>query len=98
MIDPAPPAKKPVAPQEAPTRPERQALREEVPSESGEMQTAERQKQVVASSPAFDVRLDGETMRLYSELRDPETDRLLLRLPGGYQPEAEQESGVSTEA
>lgn len=53
-------------------------------------QLAERQKQIAASSPAFDVRLDGETMRLYSELRDPATDRLIMRLPTGYLPAAEE--------
>ncbi|MFC4169116.1 hypothetical protein [Teichococcus aestuarii] len=58
-------------------------------SGSSEPQLAERQKQITASSPAFDVRLDGETMRLYSELRDPATDRLIMRLPTGYLPAAE---------
>lgn len=58
-------------------------------SGGAEPQLSERQKQVAASSPAFDVRLDGETMRLYSELRDPATDRLIMRLPTGYLPAAE---------
>lgn len=66
-----------------------------------ELQVAERQKQVTASGPSFDVRLDGATMRLYSELRDPETDRVILRLPAGYQP-SDPEAGaaprLSTEA
>lgn len=67
---------------------------------SSEPQTAERQKQVTPSSPGFDVRLDGATMRLYSELRDPETDRVIVRLPTGYKP-SEEGSGsasLSTEA
>lgn len=55
-----------------------------------EPQLADRQKQITASSPAFDVRLDGATMRLYSELRDPATDRLIMRLPTGYVPAAEK--------
>jgi hypothetical protein len=35
----------------------------------------------------LDVKLDGETMRLYTELRDPQTDRVLLRLPAAYRRE-----------
>lgn len=66
-------------------------------SEASAVQLAERQKQAPPPSPSFDVRLDGETMRLYSELRDPETDRVILRLPAGYQPESER-SSTSTEA
>lgn len=52
-------------------------------------QTAERGKQVAAPNPAFDVRLEAGTMRLYSELRDPRTNRVLLRLPFGYAPQAQ---------
>jgi hypothetical protein len=61
---------------------------------STELQVPERQKQVTPPSPSFDVRLDAETMRLYSELRDPQTDRVILRLPAGYQP-SNEEGGVS---
>ncbi|MBO1080510.1 hypothetical protein [Roseomonas haemaphysalidis] len=47
----------------------------------------------------LNVLLDGETMRLYTELRDPQTDRLLLRLPAAYDPgEARLDEGASFEA
>ena len=29
-------------------------------------------------------------MRLYSEMRDPTTNRVMVRLPVGYQPESEK--------
>lgn len=61
-----------------------------VPGRAPETRTAERVKQITASGPSFEVRLDGKTMRLYSELRDPETDRVLMRLPGGYLPSEEE--------
>jgi hypothetical protein len=99
MIEPAQAAKKPLASQEALPRTEREPRQGEAPTGTGEVQLAEREKQVTPTGPTFDVRLDGETMRLYSELRDPETDRVLLRLPAGYEPESEApENGVSTEA
>lgn len=37
----------------------------------------------------FEVHLDGATLRIYSELRDPETNRVLLRIPAGYKPKVE---------
>ena len=40
----------------------------------------------------FEVHLDGATMRLYSEMRDPATDRVIARLPAGYQPSAKAEA------
>jgi hypothetical protein len=46
-----------------------------------EVQTAERRQEAPPPSPTFDVRLDTRTLKLYSELRDPATDRVLLRIP-----------------
>lgn len=47
----------------------------------------------------LNVLLDGETMRLYTELRDPHTDRVLLRLPATYCPEeARGDDGASVRA
>jgi hypothetical protein len=45
---------------------------------------AESQKLLPSTGPVYDVHLDGETMRLYTELRDPQTGRVLLRLPAAY--------------
>lgn len=50
------------------------------------------------SDPVLDVHLDGETMRLYTELRDPQTDRVLLRLPAAYKEEGRGRTGASFEA
>lgn len=55
-------------------------------------QTNEQQQRVVPSNPGFEVHLDGATMRLYSELRDPDTNRVIVRLPEGYKPSAEAEA------
>jgi hypothetical protein len=46
---------------------------------------ADPQKQVAPSDPVLDVRLDGGTMRLYTEMRNPVTNRVLFRLPAVYQ-------------
>ena len=91
MIDPAP-ALKPRNSGDAPATPAARPEAEEPKAAAGphEVQVAERQKQVVPAGPSFDVRLDGETMRLYSELRDPVTDRVLIRLPAGYEPAEEE--------
>jgi hypothetical protein len=103
MIEPTQAVKKPlpdIATKDV-ARPEQEARDDAAASAAAELQVAERQKQVAASSPGFDVRLDGETMRLYSELRDPETDRVIVRLPTGYQPENEappKPPSISTEA
>lgn len=91
MIDSAPGLKPRSGGGDAPAtpaaRPEAEAPKAAGPNE---VQVAERQKQVVPAGPTFDVRLDGETMRLYSELRDPVTDRVLMRLPAGYEPREEE--------
>lgn len=39
--------------------------------------------------PGFEVHLDGATLRIYSEMRDPDTKRVMLRIPTGYQPKVE---------
>ncbi|MXP65564.1 hypothetical protein E0493_19635 [Roseomonas sp. M0104] len=103
MIDPTPALKPrhggPEAPAVSAGRSEAEDPR--APASPAGVQTAERQKQVVPAGPTFDVRLDGETMRLYSELRDPVTNRVLMRLPAGYEPSEDAAAGapgVSTEA
>lgn len=88
MINPAPGVKKQTTepPAPLPLSPGSMQVRE---GRSGlpEAQVAERQKPVPSSDPVLDVRLDGETMRLYTEIRDPETNRVLFRLPATYQGE-----------
>ncbi|MCI0754786.1 hypothetical protein [Teichococcus vastitatis] len=99
MIEPTQTIQKPAAPQDSLLRQERGARNGAPVPAAGEVQVAEREKQVTAAAPTIDVRLDGETMRLYSELRDPETDRVLMRLPAGYHPEDDApKNGVSTTA
>jgi hypothetical protein len=103
MIDPTPALKSLSSSNEATVTPATRSEAEDpkAPTKTSEVQTAEVQKQVVPAGPTFDVRLDGETMRLYSELRDPATDRVLIRLPAGYEPDEEElspKSGASTEA
>ncbi|HWL84067.1 MAG TPA: hypothetical protein VNR89_24175 [Roseomonas sp.] len=103
MIDPTPALKPRHGGAEASATPAARPEAEDpkAPARPGEVQTAERQKQVVPAGPTFDVRLDGETMRLYSELRDPVTDRVLMRLPAGYEPgkdEPPAPPGAPTEA
>jgi hypothetical protein len=39
--------------------------------------------------PGFEVHIDGATLRLYSEMRDPDTRRVIQRIPTGYQPKFE---------
>lgn len=82
-------------------RVEQEARKDAAASDAADLQVAERQKQVAAASPGFDVKLDGETMRVYSELRDPQTDRVIVRLPMGYTPQDEappHPAALSTEA
>lgn len=43
----------------------------------------------VLPHPGLEVHLDGPTLRLYSEMRDPDTKRVMLRIPTGYQPKNE---------
>jgi len=38
--------------------------------------------------PGFEMHLDGATLQVYSEMRDPDTRRVMLRIPAGYQPKA----------
>jgi hypothetical protein len=102
MIDPAQGVKKQAAdpPVPHPARVDNAREREGAAPGRPEVKVAERQKQVPSSDPVIDVHLDGETMRLYTELRDPETDRVLLRLPAAYQNEQEATPmpGTSVEA
>lgn len=105
MIEATQAVKKQSLPPEPAAKPPQKAEQEDrdtpaASTSTPEVQVAERQRHVPPSSPSFDVRLDGATMRLYSELRDPETDRVLLRLPAGYRPEEEETTRphVSTEA
>lgn len=55
--------------------------------------TARRDGQAAAREalphPGLEVHLDGSTLRLYSEMRDPETKKVMLRIPTGYQPKTE---------
>lgn len=71
-----------------------QAARQDAPAgvTSAAPQTNEQQQRVAPTNPGFEVHLDGATMRLYSELRDPETNRVIVRLPEGYKPSAEAEA------
>ncbi|WP_120009739.1 hypothetical protein [Teichococcus vastitatis] len=99
MIEPTQAIQKPAVSQDPLLRQERGARNDMPAPAAGEVQMAEREKRVTAAAPTIDVRLDGETMRLYSELRDPETNRVLMRLPAGYHPEDDvPKNGVSTTA
>jgi hypothetical protein len=69
----------------APEPPEAKAEPQDQPGTPAAL-AAEALHRVPPAKPGFEVHLDGQTLRLYSELRDPETDRLILRLPTGYQP------------
>ncbi len=69
------------------------ARQEAAPAVTGAApQTNEQQQRVAPANGGFEVHLDADTMRLYSELRDPATDRVILRLPEGYQPSAKAEA------
>jgi hypothetical protein len=84
-----------------PSRAETAREREAGSGGEPEVHVAERQKQVPSQDPVLEVHLDGETMRLYTELRDPETDRVLMRLPAVYQEETQESPpspGTSFEA
>lgn len=84
-----------------PARAEMARDREAAGGAEPDMPAAERPKQVPPQDPVLEVHLDGETMRLYTELRDPETDRVLMRLPAVYQDEARKSPpspGTSFEA
>jgi hypothetical protein len=104
MIDPTQGISKRQASDPATLQPPRADTAREREAGSGaepEVHVAERQKQVPSQDLVLDVRLDGETMRLYTELRDPETDRVLMRLPAVYQDEAQKSPplpGTSFEA
>lgn len=89
MIEPIKPGLRPGAVQELVVArpPEAKAEPPDGPGAAAARTAATRQR-VPAAKPGFEVHLDGETLRLYSELRDPQTDRLILRLPTGYRPSA----------
>ncbi|MCQ4159942.1 hypothetical protein NON00_08365 [Roseomonas sp. GC11] len=71
-------------------RPADSAERTPATPATGEVLVAERQKQITAVIPSFDIRLDLATMQLYTEMRDPSTDRVLLRLAAGYRPQSQE--------
>jgi len=84
-----------------PPRAEMARDREAASGVEPEAPAIERPKPVPPQDPVLEVHLDGETMRLYTELRDPETDRVLMRLPAVYQDEARKSPplpGTSFEA
>ncbi|PZO62027.1 MAG: hypothetical protein DI635_13240 [Pseudoxanthomonas suwonensis] len=89
MIEPIPPAGARTT-EAGPAGTARREAETPPPATGTAPQTAEREQRVVPAGPTFNVQLDGRTMRLYSELRDPETNRVLMRLPAGYNPEAEK--------
>lgn len=80
--------------------PEKEARKSAKPAEAGqaEVKVPERQKEASPANSPFDVRLDSKTMKLYTELRDPETQRLIMRIPAGYQPSGEPDSTTSKAA
>ncbi|RKK03655.1 hypothetical protein EBE87_16700 [Pseudoroseomonas wenyumeiae] len=86
MIAPAPNVKKRAVEPPAPLPSRLHGTRE---STAGALTVAmaERQKQMKPSDPVHDVHLDSETVRLYTEMHDPETGRVLLRLPAAFQGE-----------
>jgi hypothetical protein len=53
-----------------------------------EVKVAERQQAVTPTHAPLDPRvtLDGDTMRVYTEIVDPENDKVIKRIPGGYEP------------
>jgi hypothetical protein len=82
-----------------PARPE--AVKEVTSSTAADNPASDQQKHAAPKDPVLDVRLDGETMRLYTELRDPETDRVIIRLPAAYHDSEERKAespGTSIEA
>ena len=84
-----------------PPRPEIARDREAAGVVEPEAAATERPKPVPPQDPVLEVHLDGETMRLYTELRDPETDRVLMRLPAVYQDDSRKNPpspGTSFEA
>lgn len=98
MIEPTQ-TSKPATPVEPPAPP-RPDIRREAPAAEAQPQPAAPPPPAPPpSDPVLNVQLDGETMRLYTELRDPETDRVLMRLPAAYHgKEARREDGASIEA
>ena len=51
---------------------------------AAKVRVVERQKEVPAPGPTFEVMLNDKTLRLYSELLDPTTGQVLLRIPDSY--------------
>ncbi|CAH2605615.1 conserved protein of unknown function (plasmid) [Rhodovastum atsumiense] len=74
------------------------ARAEPAPAQAGttEVQTASRREEAPPPSPSFDVKFDARTLHLYSELRDPATDRVLLRIPADYKPKDEADNQPDT--
>ena len=101
MIEPVQSKSKQVASLEQQTQPALRTQAEErrdppVAAAGGQdVQVNDRQKRVAPSNAGFEVRLDGSTMRLYSEMRDPTTNRVVVRLPVGYQPESEKPAAMT---
>ena len=100
MIEPVTPrAKAPTVQETAPVEPVRLRPDQHPPTDAAAPAPAHGQhngphaaaatQRVTAASAGFEVHLDGATLRLYSELRDPATDRVIIRLPTGYQPKQE---------
>lgn len=88
MIDPAPGVKKQTTEPPAPLPPSPGSMRiREGRTRLPEAQPGERQKQVPSSDPVLDMRLDGGTVRLHVERRDPATHHILFRLSATYQGE-----------
>ncbi|MBC9179858.1 hypothetical protein [Pseudoroseomonas ludipueritiae] len=95
MIDPMPVKKQAVEPTSLSSR----AGEQQDAAGAPEVKAAQQRGQAPLSGLVLDVHLDGETMRLYTEIRDPETDRVLFRLPAAYQGEdKDNASGASLEA
>ena len=53
-------------------------------SSGADVQTAERSNHATPAHPSFDVQLDPETLSRFSEMRDPVTDEVLVKIPVGY--------------
>lgn len=59
--------------------------RDPIVPEAGKVQAAAAIPEEVAPAAAsFDVKLDTRTLRMYSEMRDPATDRVLYTIPTDY--------------
>jgi len=98
MIDPAPNVKKQAAEPPAPL-PSRPYGEWESTAGAPAMTVSGQRESATRSSPVHAVRLDGATMRLYAETRDPETERVLFHLPTAHEGESkDRPAGASLEA